>query len=140
MTTYVLELRSTADYKDCRYREYTTSKRKADLFARVPRIPFTDSGHGIVPYVREHSGRREPRNMVLQDHVVDSIKAMTQPTLQTKRLCARQQASVDPSHEMLVAGARSIANTAHTDNHIERARACWTAMQRAKEGVEEPKP
>jgi hypothetical protein len=95
VTTYVLELRSTADYKDCRYREYTTSKRKADLFAKVPRIPFTDSGHGIVPYVREHSGRREPRNMILQDHVVDSIKVMTQPALPAKRLSARQQASVE---------------------------------------------
>lgn len=89
MTTYILEMRSTADWKDVRYREYTTSKRKADLFAQVPRIAFTDSGHGIVPNVREHYGRRQPRNMILQDHVVDSIKAMTKP-----RLPAKQEASV----------------------------------------------
>jgi hypothetical protein len=89
MTTYVLEMRSTADWKDVRYREYTTSKRKADLFAQVPKIAFTDSGHGIVPSVREHCGRRQPRNMVLQDHVVDSIKALTKP-----RLPAKQEAGV----------------------------------------------
>lgn len=73
MTTYCLEMRSTADWQDCRYREYTTSKKKAELFKQVPKIRFTDSGHGIVPAVREHSGRREPRNMMLQDHVLASI-------------------------------------------------------------------
>lgn len=76
MTTYCLEMRSTADWQDCRYREYTTSARKAELFKSVPKIQFTDSGHGIVPHVREHSGRREPRNMILQDHVVDAIKSL----------------------------------------------------------------
>lgn len=77
MTTYVLEMRSTAQWSDVRYREYTTSAKKAELFQRVPKIQFTDSGHGIVPCVREHHGRREPRNMLLQEHVVDSIKEMT---------------------------------------------------------------
>lgn len=76
MTTYVLEMRSTAQWADVRYREYTTSKTKADMFQRVPKIQFTDSGHGIVPHVREHHGRRLPKNMILRDHVVDSIKAM----------------------------------------------------------------
>lgn len=73
MTTYVLELRSTANWQDVRYREYTTSAKKAELFKEVPRISFTDSGHGIVPHVREHSGHREPRNMLLADHVRDYI-------------------------------------------------------------------
>jgi hypothetical protein len=79
MTTFVLEMRSTANWNDVRYREYTTSEKKAELFKKVPKIQFTDSGHGIVPAVREHSkGRpREPRNMVLQDHVVDALKAMS---------------------------------------------------------------
>jgi hypothetical protein len=76
MTTYVLEMRSTAQWSDVRYRAYTTSKKKADIFLRVPKIQFTDSGHGIVPHVREHKGKREPRNMILRDHVVDSIKSM----------------------------------------------------------------
>lgn len=78
MTTYVLEMRSTADWQHIRYREYTTSAKKAKLFENVPRISFTDSGHGIVPHVREHSGHREHRNMLLADHVQDYIKAVGQ--------------------------------------------------------------
>lgn len=77
MTTYVLEMRSTANWQDVRYREYTTSAKKAKLFETVPKIKFTDSGHGIVPHVKEHRGRREPRNMVLADHVRDHIIAMS---------------------------------------------------------------
>jgi hypothetical protein len=45
---------------DVRYREYTRSKRRAERFAEVPKIQFTDSGHGIVFCVREHSGKRKP--------------------------------------------------------------------------------
>lgn len=77
MTTYVLEMRSTADWQDCRYREYTTSAKKAETFKGVPKIQFTDSGHGIVPHVRElpMGARREPRNMLLYDHVRSHIKA-----------------------------------------------------------------
>ena len=75
MTVYCLELRSTANWQDVRYREYTTSAKKASLFKTVPRISFTDSGHGIVPSVREHRGRREPRNMLLCDHVQDHMVA-----------------------------------------------------------------
>ena len=33
---------------DVRYRAYTTSAKKAEAFNRIPRIQFTDSGHGIV--------------------------------------------------------------------------------------------
>jgi hypothetical protein len=76
MTTFVLEMRSTANWDDVRYREYTTSKKKADLFRSVPKIGFTDSSHGIIPTVKEHRGRREPRNMMLQDHVVDAITSL----------------------------------------------------------------
>lgn len=75
MTTFVLEMRSTANWQDIRYREYTSSVKKAELFKGVPRIDFTDSGHGIVPHVREHRGRREPRNMLLADHVQEYITA-----------------------------------------------------------------
>ena len=75
MTVYCLEMRSTANWQDVRYREYTTSAKKAEIFKDVPRISFTDSGHGIVPCVREHRGHREPRNMMLSDHVQDYIAA-----------------------------------------------------------------
>ena len=70
MPTYCLEMISTANWQDVRYREYTSSIRKAELFRNIPKIKFTDSGHGIVPVVSEHKGKRLPRNMVLQDHVV----------------------------------------------------------------------
>lgn len=73
---YVLEMRSTANWGDVRYREYTTSARKAELFKAVPKIPFTDSGHHIIPVVNEHKGRRLPINWVLRDHVIDAIAAM----------------------------------------------------------------
>lgn len=77
MTTYILEMRSTANWQDVRYREYTTSAKKAEIFKDVPKIQFTDSGHGIVPAVREHvKGPREPRNMMLCDHVQDYIAAI----------------------------------------------------------------
>lgn len=76
MTTYVLEMRSTANWSDVRYREYTTSAKKAEIFKDVPKIQFTDSGHGIVPAVREHiKGPRAPRNMMLSDHVQSYITA-----------------------------------------------------------------
>jgi len=76
MTTFVLEMRSTANWDDVRYREYTTSARKADLFKAVPKIAFTDSGHHIIPVVKEHRGKRLPINRMLADHVIDAITAM----------------------------------------------------------------
>jgi hypothetical protein len=58
MTVYCLELRSTQDWDDVRYREYTTSDKRAEIFKTFPKIQFTDSGHGIVPSVTVHSGGR----------------------------------------------------------------------------------
>jgi hypothetical protein len=66
---FVLEMRSTANWNDVRYRAYTTSARKAEAFKSVPKVKFTDSGHGIVPHVAEHRGKREPAINVLADHV-----------------------------------------------------------------------
>ena len=40
-------------FSDLRHREYTRSRERADRFKKVPRIPFTDSGHGIVFIARE---------------------------------------------------------------------------------------
>ena len=69
MPTYVLEMRSTQNWDDVRYRSYTTSEKRAAKFKSVPKIPFTDSGHGIVPAVREHAGRRLPNIWLLDEHV-----------------------------------------------------------------------
>lgn len=47
-------------YDDVRHREYTTSAKKAALFEQIPRIQFTDSGHGVVFVARPHRGPRKP--------------------------------------------------------------------------------
>jgi hypothetical protein len=77
MTTYVLEMRSTASWDDVRYREYTCSARKAEFFKSVPKIQFTDSGHGIVPHVHEHKGRKLAPNRALWEHVHEHIVTMS---------------------------------------------------------------
>ncbi len=73
MPVYCLEMRSTANWDDVRYREYTTSIRKAEAFKTVPKINFTDSGHGIVPAVRDHKGRREKPINALREYVTSHL-------------------------------------------------------------------
>lgn len=46
----------------------------------------------------------------------------------------------DVTEAMALAGARSIGNTIHTDNHGVRARECWRAMWDARDGIVEPIP
>lgn len=74
MPVYCLEMRSTANWDDVRYREYTTSARKAKAFEAVPKIQFTDSGHGIVPVVKDHRGRKAKPISDLRQHIIDSLK------------------------------------------------------------------
>ncbi len=70
MTLYAMEMRNTQSWDDCRFREYTTSRFKAEVFqAKVKKIQFTDSGHGLVPTVREVKSRRDPVISTLRDHV-----------------------------------------------------------------------
>lgn len=73
MTTYCLELRSTESRDDCRYRDYTTSEKKAVAFRNIPKIRFTDSGHGIVPSVYVHTGKRLPTIRTLADYVREHV-------------------------------------------------------------------
>lgn len=49
MTTWLLEAYGTDSRygADVRYRAYTTSAKKSAKFNAIPRIQFTDSGHGI---------------------------------------------------------------------------------------------
>ena len=74
MATYVMEIRNTARWEDVRYREYTTSARKAEAFKSIPRIDFTDSGHGLVPSVHPFRGRKLPAISALADHVREHLK------------------------------------------------------------------
>lgn len=55
---YCLEMRSTENWNDVRYREYTSSMRRAEAFRLVPKVRFTDSGHGVVPSVGECRSRK----------------------------------------------------------------------------------
>lgn len=72
--TYALEIRSTQNWDDVRFRDYTTSKARADNFkAKVKRIDFTDSGHGLVPVVREVPRRKADKITVLADHVRECL-------------------------------------------------------------------
>lgn len=61
MTYLLIGYNTDARYpNDIRWREYTRSKRVADQFAKIPKIQFTDSGHGIVFVAREHKGGKLP--------------------------------------------------------------------------------
>lgn len=60
-----------AGYDGVHHREYTTSARTAELFDQVPRIQFSDSGHGIVFKAIEHRGSRKP--IVRMDHVAEHM-------------------------------------------------------------------
>jgi hypothetical protein len=75
MTVYVLEAYNTDSRypNDIRYREYTTSKTKADLFNKIPKIQFTDSGHGICFYAREHKGHHKELRHELSEYVFTNM-------------------------------------------------------------------
>lgn len=59
---------------DVRYRSYTTSQKRADAFERIPKIQFTDSGHGIVFHAISVKSRRLPEIMTLRDYVRKHMK------------------------------------------------------------------
>jgi hypothetical protein len=63
-------------YNDVRYREYTSSKKKAELFNQIPKIQFTDSGHGIIFYSREHKGYKKPEIKTLRDYVQRNLSLL----------------------------------------------------------------
>jgi phage-related protein len=76
MPVYCLEMRNTQEWSDVRYREYTTSVKKAERFKSVPKIKFTDSGHGIVHVVTERAGngKRLPTDRTLVGYVEQAMK------------------------------------------------------------------
>lgn len=76
MTVYCLEARNTQNWQDVRYRAYTTSAKRAAAFERIPKINFTDSGHGIVFTQHEHprGKRREPNEKMLSAYVAEHMR------------------------------------------------------------------
>jgi hypothetical protein len=76
MPTYCLEMRSTENWDDVRYREYTTSERKIAAFKAIPKIQFTDSGHGVVPVITAMGKRKRERVILsLKDYVMEKMGA-----------------------------------------------------------------
>lgn len=62
---------------DIRYFDYTKSKRKAEAFAKIPKIQFTDSGHGVVFVAREVKSRTKmpfKRQGSCYEHVDKNLK------------------------------------------------------------------
>ena len=86
MTVYLLEAYNTDSRypDDVRYREYTTSKRRAEAFAKIPKIQFTDSGHGIAFSAREHKGARKPTRTELSSYVMSNMVKAIKPKKETK--------------------------------------------------------
>jgi hypothetical protein len=74
MVYELLAYNTDCRFNDIRYRDYTTSKKKAEKFAQIPEIQFTDSGHGIVFVAREHKGRRKPIIKTVSGWVSKHIK------------------------------------------------------------------
>ena len=77
MTTWMLEAYGTDSryHDDVRHRSYTRSQKKAEAFARIPRIQFTDSGHGIVFHAEElpPRTRRLPERRGLADYISEHM-------------------------------------------------------------------
>ncbi len=78
MTTWLLEACGTDSHygDDVRYRAYTTSRKRAEAFGRIPRIQFTDSGHGIVFHATELLPRRKrlPLRHGLSDYIREHME------------------------------------------------------------------
>ena len=81
MTIYLLEAYNTDSRysQDIRYREYTASKKRAELFNKIPKIQFSDSGHGICFSAIEHRGHRLPPRNELYRYVYEQMAKLTPP-------------------------------------------------------------
>lgn len=70
MTWLLIAYNTDSRYRtDIRYRAYTTSEKKAEAFRHIPKIQFSDSGHGIVFAAYEHTGPKLPPVTTLAAHV-----------------------------------------------------------------------
>ncbi len=72
---FVLEAYNTDSRypSDIRYRDYTTSKRRAEAFEQIPKIQFSDSGHGICFSAQPHQGPRLPKRRELDSYVQEHL-------------------------------------------------------------------
>ena len=130
MTVYLLEAYNTNSRysSDIRYREYTTSKRRAELFDKIPKIQFSDSGHGICFSATEHKGHREPRRTELSNYVTEQMAKLTPPkTSKPKRQLNLLFGAICPDcHKLItvhVTGTKvnEMAHIRHNEKNCEPA-------------------
>jgi hypothetical protein len=110
MTVYVLEAYNTDSRypNDIRYREYTTSKTRADLFNKIPKIQFSDSGHGIVFWSHEHKGKRKELRRELSSYVFENLLKLKPITKKQKRLSATSMMLYEALKKIVDEGTRCL--------------------------------
>lgn len=96
MTLWCLEMCSTED-QEVRYREYTKSLGRAGMFIKIDKLQFTNSGHGVVPVVREWSGRRLPAVLALQKWVDEKMEALQREAFSARQKVAKEKRRSNPS-------------------------------------------
>ena len=62
-------------FDDVRFRDYTTSTKKAEKFSKIPKIQFSDSNHGIVFSAIPCRKRTKPKINMLRDYVNKHMRA-----------------------------------------------------------------
>lgn len=90
-TTWLLEAYGTDSRygDDVRYRAYTTSEKKAEAFKRIPRIQFSDSGHGVVFWAEPlpRGAKRLPLRHGLSDYVREHYLSAENREPTVKEVC-----------------------------------------------------
>ncbi len=121
--TYILEAidRSAAedDPARIRYRDTTTSEKAAGEFQAIPRIQFTDSGHGIDFVARVHEGgKRGPKVDKLAGYVSDQLAiAAVKKTAKGIQAMAAMQKQLDTRQEYRM--ARQHANDSMAAKYVD---------------------
>jgi len=68
-----------------RHRVYTQSEITAEAWRRIPRIDFTDSGHGIAFTSYAHNGKRKLEKLDLYRHVDEHLPRLRAAVKQERR-------------------------------------------------------
>lgn len=63
------------EMREARCREYTTSEARKEAWEQIPRIQFSDSGHGIV-FTSDMVARRSLPTIARMDHARDHLLAI----------------------------------------------------------------
>ncbi len=110
MTVYILEAYNTDSRypDDVRYREYTRCKERADLFNQIPRIQFSDSGHGICFSAREHKGTRKELRHELSQYVFEQMLKLYTPKIKKPTKISELRALNEELHEVLLSALGSL--------------------------------